>query len=89
MNNNEDALQYEDPDPETKWQQLKTILQDTTTEVTGYPTWKNRDCFDENDAEIQNLLQKRRSCLRESLLSQKTRQIKQPTEMHAALHKLN
>ena len=49
-------------DPEEKWLQLKTILQETTADVAGYATRKNRDWFDENDVEIQDLLQQKRSC---------------------------
>ena len=51
----------QDPDPESERQQLKTILQETTAEVAGIASRKNKDWFDDNDAEIQDLLQKKRS----------------------------
>ena len=34
----------------------------TTTEVVGLSTRKHQDCFDEADKEIQELLEKKRSC---------------------------
>jgi len=62
LNNIKDSSSEEDPDPETQRQRLKTTLQDTTAKVAGHATGKNRDWFDENDAEIQDLLQKKCSC---------------------------
>ena len=38
------------------------MLQETTAEVAGFATKKNQDWFDENDAKIQELLQRKRSC---------------------------
>ena len=54
-------------DPEAQWQELKTTLQETTVEVVGYSTKKNRDWFDENDAEIQDLLQVKHTCYKRVL----------------------
>ena len=49
--------------PEKQWKQMKTILQETTTEVVGLSTRKKtKDWFDEADTEIQELLEKKRSC---------------------------
>ena len=41
---------------------MKTILQETTSEAVGLSTSKHRDWFKEADKEIQELLQKKRSC---------------------------
>ena len=49
-------------EPEEQWKQMKTILQETTTEVVGLSTRKRQDWFDEADKEIQELLEKKRSC---------------------------
>ena len=58
--NNEELLGQES-DPDKQWQHLKSFIQETVVEVAGFSNRKNRDWFDENDAEIQNLLQKKRS----------------------------
>ena len=50
-----------DPCPETLWAHLKTAIQQSSKEVLGYSTNKNKDWFDENDKEIQQLLVKKRS----------------------------
>ncbi|KAK4328995.1 hypothetical protein Pmani_000631 [Petrolisthes manimaculis] len=62
QNNNEDGSEERVPVPETQSQRLKSILQETTAELAGIATRKNRDWFDENDADIEVLLQKKRSC---------------------------
>ena len=49
-------------EPEEQWKQMKTILQETTAEVVGLSTRKHQDWFDEADKEIQELLEKKRSC---------------------------
>ena len=49
-------------EPEEQWKQMKTILQETTAEVVGLSTRKHQDWFDEVDKEIQELLEKKRSC---------------------------
>ena len=49
-------------EPEEQWKQMKTILQETTTEVVGLSTRKHQDWFDEAEKEIQVLLEKKRSC---------------------------
>ena len=41
---------------------MKTILQETTAEVVDLSTRKHQDWFDEADKEIQELLEKKRSC---------------------------
>ena len=51
-----------DTDPEKMWQDLKCILQETTAEVVGFTSRKNKDWFDENDKEIQQLIRDKRSC---------------------------
>ena len=47
---------------EEQRRQMKTILQETTAEVVGLSTRKHQDWFDEADKEIQELLEKKRSC---------------------------
>ena len=47
---------------EEQWKQMKTILQETTAEVVGLSTKKHEDWFDKADKEIQELLEKKRSC---------------------------
>ena len=51
-----------DTDPEKMWQDLKSTLQETTAEVVGFTTRKNKDWFDESDEEIQQLISDKRSC---------------------------
>lgn len=46
LNNNEDGSEEGVPDPETQWQRLKSILQETTAKIAGFATRKNRDWFD-------------------------------------------
>ena len=41
---------------------MKTILQETTAEVVGMSTRKHQKWFDEADTELQELLEKKRSC---------------------------
>ena len=50
-----------EPSPETLWNQLKRAILKTSEEVLGYNQKKNKDWFDENDSEIQDLLSKKRS----------------------------
>ena len=47
---------------EQQWKQMETILQETTAEGSGLSTRKHQICFDEADKEIQELLEKERSC---------------------------
>ena len=49
-------------EPEEQWKQMKTMLQETTAEVVGLSTRKHQDWFDDADKEIQELLEKKRSC---------------------------
>ena len=49
-------------EPEEQWKQMKTILQEITAEVVGMSTKKHQDWFDEADKDIQELLEKKRSC---------------------------
>ena len=47
---------------EEQWKQMKTILQETTAEVVDLSTRKHQDWFDAAGKEIQELLEKKRSC---------------------------
>ena len=49
-------------EPEEQWKQMKTILRETTAEVVGLLTRKHQDWLDERDKEIQELLERKRSC---------------------------
>ena len=50
-----------DPPLKTLWVHLKTAISQTAEEVLGYTTRKNKDWFDENNQEIQELLTQKRS----------------------------
>ena len=55
----EERLQcVEAAEPEEQWKQMKTIPQETTSEVVGLSTTKHQDWFDEADKEIQELLER-------------------------------
>ena len=45
--------------PETLWDQLKSAIPQTSEQVLGFTTKKNKDWFDENNQEIQELLAKK------------------------------
>ena len=47
---------------EEQWEQVKTILQETTAEVIGLSTRKHQDWFAKADKKIRELLEKKRSC---------------------------
>ena len=49
-------------EPEEQWKQMKTILQETTTEVAGLSTRKHQYWFDEAGKEIPELLGKMSFC---------------------------
>ena len=51
----------EDTSPESLWEQLKSAILQTSEEVPRFTTKKNKDWFDENNQEIQELLAKKRS----------------------------
>ena len=57
----EDSDSLTDSCPETLWAHLKTAILQSSEEVLGFSTKKNKDWFDENDKEIQQLLAKKRS----------------------------
>ena len=50
-----------DTSPETLWDQLKRAILQTSEEVLGFTTKKNKDRIDENNQEIEELLAKKRS----------------------------
>ena len=50
-------------EPEEQWKQMKSILQETTAEAVGLSTRKHQDWSDEADKVIQELVEKKRSCL--------------------------
>ena len=49
------------PSPETHWDTLKTTILQTSEEVLGFTTTRNKDWFDKNNEEIQKLLAEKRS----------------------------
>ena len=49
-------------EPEEQWKQIKTILRETTAKAVSLSTRKHQDWFDEANKEIQELLEKKRSC---------------------------
>ena len=50
-----------DPCPETLWATLKTAILQSSVEVLGFSMKKNKNWFDENDQEIQQLLGRKKS----------------------------
>lgn len=50
-----------DSSPETLWEKLKTSILQTSVEVLGFSSRKNKDWFDDNHVEIQELLMRKRS----------------------------
>ena len=50
----------DDPTPDTLWGNLKSAIMKTSAEVLGYTKIKNKDWFDENDKEIQDMLTEKR-----------------------------
>ena len=51
----------EDPSSETVWDKLKTTILQTSEEILGFTTKRNKDWFDENNEEIQKFLVEKRS----------------------------
>ena len=51
----------ENTSPETLWDQLKRAILQTSEEVLGFTTKKNKDWFNKNKQKIQELLAKKRS----------------------------
>ena len=49
-------------EPEEQWMQMKTTQQETMAEVVGLSNRKHQDWFHEGDKEIQELIEKKRSC---------------------------
>ena len=49
-------------EPDEQWKKKKTILQKSTAEIVGLSTRKHQDWVDKADKEIQELLEKKRSC---------------------------
>ena len=73
-----------DPPLETLWVHLKTAISQTAEEVLGYTTRKNKDWFDENNKEIQELLTQKRSAHRPTWHSRHVLRRKQPSALYAA-----
>lgn len=57
----EDPSRPTDPFPETLWSHLKTAIQQSSAEVIGFTTKRNKDWFEDSDQKIQKLLVKKRS----------------------------
>ena len=57
----EDPNSSTDLSPDEFWEHLKSSIQQSSEDVLGFSTKKNRDWFDENNKEIQELLAKKRS----------------------------
>ena len=56
-----------DSSPEALWNKLKTAILQTSKNVLGLSTKKNKDWFDKNNHEIQDLLAKKRSAHQDHL----------------------
>ena len=63
----ENSVCPEDTSLEILWDQLKSAILQTSEGVLGFTTKKNKDWFDENNQEIQELLAKKRSSHQDQL----------------------
>ncbi|XP_072171908.1 craniofacial development protein 2-like [Diadema setosum] len=57
----EDENQFKDISPEVFWARMKSAIQQSSKEVLGLSSRKNKDWFDESNQEIKKLLAKKRS----------------------------
>ncbi|XP_023815252.1 uncharacterized protein LOC111948070 [Oryzias latipes] len=57
----EDTSRPSDPSPVPLWEQLKSVILQTSEQVLGFSSRKNKDWFDENDLVIQELLANKRT----------------------------
>lgn len=71
-----------DPSPSILWENLKSAILKTSEEVLGHTKKKNKDWFDENNKEIQDLLSKKRAA-HHAHLSQPTCHVKKATFQQA------
>mgnify|MGYP000515452830 CR=1 FL=1 len=67
-----------DPSPSILWENLKSAILKTSEEVLGHTKKKNKDWFDENNKEIQDLLSKKRAA-HQAHLAQPTYHVKKAT----------
>ena len=67
-----------DPSPSILWENLKSAILKTSEEVLGHTKKKNKDWFDENNKEIQDLLSKKRAA-HQAHLAQPTCHVKKAT----------
>ena len=51
----------DDPTPDNMWEKMKSAILKTSTDILDHTKKKNRDWFDENDKEIQDLLTEKRA----------------------------
>ncbi|XP_036370705.1 craniofacial development protein 2-like [Octopus sinensis] len=72
----------DDTTPHTLWENLKSAILKTSTEVLGHIKKKNKDWFDGNDKEIQELLARKRAA-HQAHLAQPTCLVKKTTFRHA------
>jgi len=72
-----------DPSPETLWEHLKIAILQTSEEVLGFVTKKNKDWFDENNQEIQELLVKKKSAHQAHLAQPSCPERKLPSALYA------
>ena len=77
----ENSNSLEDPSPEALRNQLKSVILQTSEEVLGFTTKKNKDWFDENNQKIQELLVKKRSS-HQTHLAQLSRPVRRPAFRH-------
>ncbi|XP_029648839.1 craniofacial development protein 2-like [Octopus sinensis] len=72
----------DDTTPDTLWENLKSAILKTSMEVLGHTKNKNKDWFDENDKEIQELLARKRAA-HQAHLAQPGCPVKKTTFRHA------
>ena len=76
--NLDESLCTNDPSPNILWENLKSAILKTSEEARGHTKKKNKDCFDENNKEIQDLLSKKRAAHQDHL-AQPTCHVKKAT----------
>ncbi|XP_076031048.1 uncharacterized protein LOC143019264 [Oratosquilla oratoria] len=74
---------------EEHWNQLKVAILDTCKESIGYKTKKHQDCFDENDEQLKQLIDKKRKAFISSQNDQRSSaKRKQHQEYKAEVQKM-
>ena len=85
----EDENQFKDISPEVFWARMKSAIQQSSKEVLGLSSRKNKDWFDESNQEIKKLLAKKRSAHQAHLTTPSCPVKKVPSVLHAVTSSAN